>query len=77
MIAKRFGTATAVALLALFGASCAHHSTGSSSGRSASAAGMASTTASSGASGAAQMGRGRCEALQGAEREKCLAEERR
>ena len=77
MIAKRFGTATAIVLSALFGASCAHHSSTGSSGRSASASGMASSTASSGASGAAEMGRGRCEALMGAEREKCLAEERR
>jgi hypothetical protein len=77
MIARRFGTAAAVALLALFGASCAHHSSNSSSGRSASVGGMSSTAAGSGASGAAEMGRGRCEALQGAEREKCLTEERR
>lgn len=74
MIAERFRTVAAVALVALFGASCAHHApnSNSTSGRSASAEGMASTV-----SGAAAMGRGRCEALQGAEREKCLAEDRR
>jgi hypothetical protein len=59
--------------LALFGASCAHRSTSdSTSGGSASVGSVASTV-----SGAAAMGRGRCEALQGAEREKCLADDRR
>jgi hypothetical protein len=35
-----------------------------------------SNSAQPGASGAAEMGRGRCEALTGAQREKCFADER-
>lgn len=64
MILRVIGTAALLALssVALSSASLAQTSTG--------------TTAQPGASGAAEMGRGRCEALSGAEREKCLADER-
>jgi hypothetical protein len=68
MIANGWVTATAAALLLLFSASCARTSTSS--------AGASATTGGSGASGAAEMGRGRCEALTGPERDKCLADER-
>lgn len=77
MIAKVFGTAAAAVLLVL-GASCSHFSKSSSSTQASQTG--ASTSASAGgtgASGPAQMGRGRCEALMGAEKEKCLVEERR
>jgi len=50
------------ALLALSGASLAQTSTGPAT--------------QPGAGGAAEMGRGRCEALTGAERDKCLTDER-
>ena len=76
MIAKVFGTAAA-ALLLIFGASCSHFSKSSSATQTPQTG--ASTSASAGgtgASGPAEMGRGRCEALMGAEREKCLAEDR-
>jgi hypothetical protein len=84
MIAKVFGTTAAVLLLAL-GASCSHFSkTGTSaqtsqSGASTSQAGpstSASAAGGTGASGPAEMGRGRCEALVGAERDRCFAEDR-
>jgi hypothetical protein len=68
MIAKVLGTAAAAVLLVL-SVSCSHFSK-SDAGTSASAGGT-------GASGPAEMGRGRCEALMGPEREKCLAEDRR
>ena len=68
MIAKVFGTAV---LLALFSVSCSHTSKSgtSTSNPSATAGGTA-------ASGPEAMGRGRCEALTGAERDKCFADER-
>ena len=84
MIAKVFGTAAAVLLLVL-GASCSHFSKSgtsaqtSQSGASTSQAGpstSASAAGGTGASGAAEMGRGRCEALTGQEREQCFAEDR-
>ena len=37
---------------------------------------LAQTSPATGASGSAEMGRGRCEALAGAERDKCFADER-
>jgi hypothetical protein len=77
MIAKVFGTAAAAVLL-VFNLSCSHFSNSSSAGTQASQ-GSANTSASAGAtgaSGAAEMGRGRCEALTGAERDKCFAEDR-
>jgi hypothetical protein len=73
MIAKRFWIAAAVVLLALSNASCGHTSrTDSRASPGASASGVSGT----GASGAAEMGRGRCEALTGAERDRCLVEDR-
>jgi hypothetical protein len=74
MIAKAFGIAAATVLLA-FNVACAQTSKSSSAGAQTSKSG-ASTSASAGASGPAEMGRGRCEALTGAERDKCFAEER-
>jgi len=76
MIAKIFGTAAAVLLL-IFGASCSHFS--KSGNGTQTSQGSASTSASAGgtgASGPAEMGRGRCEALVGAERDRCFAEDR-
>jgi hypothetical protein len=76
MIAKVFATAAAAVLLA-FNASCSHMS--KSSGSAQTSQSSASTSASAGgtgASGPAEMGRGRCEALTGSERDKCFAEER-
>jgi len=76
MIAKVFGTAAA-ALLLVLGASCSHFSKSSGSTQASQAG--ASTSASAGgtgASGPAEMGRGRCEALTGPERDKCFAEDR-
>jgi hypothetical protein len=77
MIAKVFGTAAA-AMLLIFGASCSHFSK-SSSATPPSQTGASNSVSGggTGASGPAQMGRGRCEALMGAEKEKCLVEERR
>ena len=63
MIAKVFGTAAAAMLLVL-GVSCSHFSKSGGG------------TASAGGTGAAEMGRGRCEALTGPERDKCFAEDR-
>ena len=77
MIAKAFGTAGAAVLLALT-VSCSHFSkSGSATQTSRSGASTSASAGGTGASGPAEMGRGRCEALMGAEREKCLAEERR
>jgi len=76
MIAKVFGTAAALVLLVLT-VSCSHFSKNRSDTQASQS--RASTSASAGgtgASGPAEMGRGRCEALLGAEREKCLAEDR-
>jgi hypothetical protein len=70
MIAKVFGTATAAVLLALFSVSCSHNS------KSSTSTGPSATTGATAASGPEAMGRGRCEALTGAERDKCFAEER-
>jgi hypothetical protein len=76
MIAKLFGTAAAVLLLIL-GASCSHFSkSGSSTQTSQSSASPSASAGGTGASGPAELGRGRCEALLGAERDKCLAEDR-
>ncbi|HEY7238304.1 MAG TPA: hypothetical protein VH600_03985 [Burkholderiales bacterium] len=66
MIAKVFGTAAAIVLLGL-GASCSYFSKSGSTSAS---------TGGTGASGPAEMGRGRCEALTGPERDKCFAEDR-
>jgi hypothetical protein len=76
MIAKVFGTAAAAVLLVL-GASCSHFSKSSSTQASQTGASSSASAGGTGASGPAQMGRGRCEALMGAEKEKCLVEERR
>lgn len=77
MIAKLFGTAAAAVLL-IFGASCSHFSKSSSGTQtSQTATGTSASAGGTGASGPAQMGRGRCEALTGQEREKCFAEDRR
>ena len=67
MIAKVFGTAAAAVLLVLT-LSCAQTSKNSPP--------PSASAGATGASGPAEMGRGRCEALTGAEREKCFAEER-
>ena len=81
MIAKVFGTAAAAVLLVL-GTSCSYFSKGSSNtqtsqgGASTSGASTSASAGGTGASGPAQMGRGRCEALVGAERDKCFAEDR-
>jgi hypothetical protein len=76
MIAKVFGTAAA-ALLLVLGASCSHFSkSGSSTQTSQSSANTSASAGGTGASGPAELGRGRCEALLGAEKEKCLAEDR-
>ena len=72
MIANGFGTAAAIVLIALASVACANRSDTRASG-GASASG---TTGSTAASGPEAMGRGRCEALTGAERDKCFAEER-
>lgn len=64
MILKAIGAAT---LLALSTASWAQNS-GSTP--------QSSTGPGVGASGSAEMGRGRCEALSGAEQQKCLSDER-
>jgi hypothetical protein len=58
--------------------SCSHFSKNASGTQtSQSSASTSASAGGTGASGPAAMGRGRCEALQGAEREKCLAEDRR
>jgi len=76
MIAKVFGTAAA-AILPIFGASCSHFSKGDSGTQtSQSSANTSASAGGTGASGPAEMGRGRCEALLGAEKEKCLADDR-
>jgi hypothetical protein len=76
MIAKVFGTAAA-AMLLVFGTACSHFSkSGSGAQASQSSANTSASAGGTGASGPAEMGRGRCEALLGAEREKCLAEDR-
>jgi hypothetical protein len=83
MIAKVFATAAAVALLVL-GTSCSQFSKSGSGTQTSSSSAQtsqsgASTSASAGGtggSGPAEMGRGRCEALTGAERDKCFAEDR-
>ena len=76
MIAKIFGTAAAVLML-VFGASCSHFSkSGTSAQTSQSGASTSASAGGTGASGAAEMGRGRCEALTGAERDKCFVEDR-
>jgi hypothetical protein len=76
MIAKVIGAAAAAALLAL-NISCAQTSKSSPSAQtSRSSAGTSASGGATGASGPEAMGRGRCEALTGAEREKCFAEER-
>jgi hypothetical protein len=84
MIAKVFGTAAAAALLVL-GVSCSHFSNrnsgtqasnGSSTQASTSSASTSASAGGTGASGPAEMGRGRCEALVGAERDRCFAEDR-
>lgn len=64
MIAKLVGAAATAVLVAVLAESCAQTSS-------------PQPQASAGASGAAEMGRGRCEALRGPEREKCLADERK
>jgi len=77
MIAKVFGTAAA-AVLIVFGVSSCSYLSKSDRGTQTSQSG-ASTSASAGgtgASGPAEMGRGRCEALTGQEREQCFAEDR-
>ena len=68
MTAKGFGTAMALALMGALGASCAQPSRSS--------AGAPASAGATGPSGAAEMGRGRCEALTGAAQEKCFADER-
>jgi hypothetical protein len=76
MIAKVFGTAAA-AMLLVVGVACSHFSkSGSGAQASRSSANTSASAGGTGASGPAEMGRGRCEALLGAEREKCLAEDR-
>lgn len=76
MIAKLFGTAAAAVLL-IFGASCSHFSkSGSASQTSQTGASTSASAGGTGASGPAEMGRGRCEALTGPERDKCFAEDR-
>ena len=78
MIAKVFVTAAAAVLLVL-NVSCSHFSNSKSSAGTQSSQRESSPSASAGgtgASGAAEMGRGRCEALTGAERDKCFAEDR-
>ena len=76
MIAKVFGTAAAAVLL-VFGASCSHFSKGGSGTQTSQSSTSTSASAGgTGASGPAEMGRGRCEALTGQEREKCFAEDR-
>lgn len=76
MIAKIFVTA-ATALLLVLGASCSHFSkSGSGTQTSQNSATTSASAGGTGASGAAEMGRGRCEALLGAEKEKCLADDR-
>jgi hypothetical protein len=76
MIAKVFGTAAA-AMLLVAGVACSHFSkSGSGTQTSQSSANTSASAGGTGASGPAEMGRGRCEALLGAEREKCLAEDR-
>jgi hypothetical protein len=76
MIAKVFGTAAAVVLLILT-VSCSHFSKNKSDTQTSQSSQSSSASAGgTGASGPAEMGRGRCEALLGAEREKCMAEDR-
>ena len=75
MIAKVFGTAAASMLL-IFGASCSHFSKSSSAQTSQSGASTSASAGGTGASGPAEMGRGRCEALTGPERDKCFADDR-
>jgi hypothetical protein len=78
MITNGFGTAAAIVLIALASVACANRGdTRASGGASAPGTTTGSTAASSAASGPDAMGRGRCEALTGAERDKCFAEERR
>jgi hypothetical protein len=76
MMAKVFGTAAAAVLLVL-GSSCSYFSKGSSNTQtSQSGASTSASAGGTGASGPAEMGRGRCEALVGAERDQCFAEDR-
>lgn len=76
MSARIFGTAAAAVLLVL-SISCSHFSkSGSATQNSQSSANNSASAGGTGASGAAEMGRGRCEALTGAERDKCFAEDR-
>jgi hypothetical protein len=75
MIAKVFGTAAA-AMLLVVGVACSHFSKSGSGAQTSQSSANTSAAGGTGASGPAEMGRGRCEALLGAEREKCLAEDR-
>ena len=76
MIANGFGTAAAIVLIALASVACANRSDTRASGGASASGTTGSTAGSSAASGPEAMGRGRCEALSGAERDKCFAEER-
>lgn len=78
MIAKTIGTAAAAMLLVL-GVACSHFSksgSGTPSQASQSSRSSSASAGGTGASGPAEMGRGRCEALTGPERDKCFAEDR-
>src|ERR1044071_3779451 len=77
MIVKIFGAAAAAALLALGVSSCSSFSKSSSGMQTSQHSSNTSASAGgTGASGPAEMGRGRCEALTGQEREQCFAEDR-